>query len=206
MKRRVRPRTQPEIKEFRRRALIDATIESLAENGVANTTVRTICKAAGISPGLLTHYYESKDELMAAAFRDLFTGVTRKVQAAQAQAGDSAYAQLKALPAAIFSAQICTRTNRYAFLTFWHDIRFSKAVRQVNRNLYSDYTGRMQKAFAAAAREHKVEVDAESAAIGFVALIDGLWLELTIDDRVVSGDNAIRLATQFIDRQLGLVG
>ena len=66
MKARTRPRTHPEIQEFRRKALIEATIASLARHGVAHTTVRMICAAAGISSGLLTHYYDSKDELMAA--------------------------------------------------------------------------------------------------------------------------------------------
>ena len=204
MKVQTRPRTHPEIQESRRKALIEATIASLAKHGVANTTVRMICAAAGISHGLLTHYYDSKDELMAAAFRHLFSEVTRKVQKAQAKVADSAYGRLKAMPAAIFSSAVCNATNRHAFLAFWHDIRFSKAVREVNRALYRDYTDRMQALFEAAAAEHGSEIGSESAAIGYVALVDGLWLELSIDDQVVSRERAIEICCEFIDRELGL--
>ncbi len=203
MKVRSRPRTHPEIQEYRRRALIEATIASLAKHGVAHTTVRMICAAAGISSGLLTHYYESKDELMAAAFAHLFGEVTRKVQKLQSKAGDTAYARLKSMPAAIFSTTVCNPTNRHAFLAFWHEIRFSKPVRDVNRMLYSDYTARMQALFTAAAREHGRQVDTESAAIGYIALVDGLWLELSIDDQAVSHERAIRLCCDYIDRALG---
>lgn len=197
-----RPRTHPEIQEFRRKALIEATIASLAKHGVAHTTVRMICSAAGISHGLLTHYYESKDELMAAAFHHLFSEVTRKVQKLQAKAGTSAYARLMSMPPAIFSTSVCNALHRHAFLAFWHEIRFSKPVRDVNRALYSDYTQRMQALFAEAAGEHGREIDVESAAIGYIALIDGLWLELSIDDQVVSRDHAIHLCCRFIDRSL----
>jgi AcrR family transcriptional regulator len=204
MKVRPRPRTHPEIQEFRRKALIEATIASLARHGVAHTTVRMICAAAGISPGLLTHYYESKDELMAAAFAHLFGEVTRKVQKLQAKAGDTAYARLKSMPAGIFSASVCNASNRHAFLAFWHEIRFSKPVRDGNRRLDSDYTARMQALFAAAAAEQGQTIDSESAAIGYIALVDGLWLELSIDDRAVSHERAIHLCCDYIDRALGL--
>lgn len=197
-----RPRTHKEIQEFRRTALMEATIASLAKHGVAHTTVRMICAAAGISHGLMAHYYESKDELMAAAFQHLFSEVTRKVQRLQAKAGEGAYERLRSMPAAIFSASVCNATNRSAFLAFWHDIRFSKPVRDVNRALYRDYTQRMQALFAGAAQDLGREIDTESAAIGYIALIDGLWLELSIDDQVVSRERAIELCCRFIDRAL----
>ncbi len=204
MKVRSRPRTQPEIQEFRRKALIEATIASLARHGVAHTTVRMICGAAGISSGLLGHYYDSKDELMAAAFHHLFSEVTRKVQRLQAKAGDAPYARLKAMPPAIFSTSVCNTLNRHAFLAFWHEIRVSRPVREVNRRLYSDYTQRMQALFTAAAAERGRRIDSESAAIGYIALVDGLWLELSIDDRAVSHERAIALCLAYIDRALGL--
>ena len=48
------------------------------------------------------------------------------------------------------------------------------------------------------------DIDHHSAAIGLVALIDGLWLELSIDDKVVSRGKAIELCLRYIDQQFGL--
>ncbi|MBK5263882.1 MAG: TetR family transcriptional regulator, partial [Alphaproteobacteria bacterium] len=42
-----------EAADFRRQAMIDATAACLAEKGVAGTSVRAICKQAGVSAGLL---------------------------------------------------------------------------------------------------------------------------------------------------------
>jgi TetR/AcrR family transcriptional regulator, transcriptional repressor of bet genes len=51
-----------------------------------------------------------------------------------------------------------------------------------------------------------VDIDHRCAAIGLIALIDGLWLELTIDDKAVSVGKAIDLCLHYIDQQLGLRG
>ena len=38
--------------------------ESFAENGWAGTTIRAVARAAGVDPGLVHHYYGSKDALL----------------------------------------------------------------------------------------------------------------------------------------------
>lgn len=199
-----RPHTQIEINEYRRQALIEGTIRSMAERGVAGTTVRSICSDAGNSRGLIAHYYESKEELIAAAFLHLFTTVSRQVRDAQMRAGGTAVELLKAVPKFIFSPPVFTEMNRSAFLAFWHEIRFNPAVRKVNSKLYLDYTRRMQALFSDAAKECAVEIDVRAAAIGMIALIDGMWLELSIDDKAVSRGKAIEICQRFIEQQLGM--
>ena len=203
MKKRTRPHTQVEINEYRRRLLVEGTIKSMAERGVAGTTVRSICEDAGSSRGLIAHYYANKEELVAEAFRHLFTTVSRHVREAQDRVGGTALDRLKALPKLIFSPPVFTEFNRHAFLAFWHEIRFNPAVRQVNKELYLDYTKRTEANFARAAEECHVSIDYRSAAIGLLALIDGLWLELSIDDKAVSRGKAIELCLRYIDNQLG---
>jgi TetR/AcrR family transcriptional regulator, transcriptional repressor of bet genes len=199
----ARPHTQPEINEYRRQLLVEGTIKSMAERGVGGTTVRSICADAGSSRGLIGHYYASKEELVAEAFRQLFTSVSRSLEG-QVRVGGSAGDRLRAIPRLVFSPPVFTEFNRHAFLAFWHEIRFNPAVREANRELYLDYTRRTQALFGQAAVECKVEIDHRSAAIGLIALIDGLWLELTIDDKAVSVAKAIDLCLHYIDHQLGL--
>ena len=203
MRKRARPRTQVEINEHSRRLLVDGTIKSMAERGVAGTTVRSICDDAGISRGLIAHYYANKEELVAEAFRHLFTTVSRHVREAQDRLGGTELDRLKALPKLIFSPPVFTESNRHAFLAFWHEIRFNPSVRQVNKELYLDYTKRTEANFARAAEQCHVSIDYRSAAIGLLALIDGLWLELSIDDKAVSRGKAIELCSRYIDHQLG---
>ena len=74
--------TTRESADFRRQSLIDATAASLAELGVAGTSVRAICARAGVSPGLLTHYFDGIDDLVAATYRDVTDRVSATLRAA----------------------------------------------------------------------------------------------------------------------------
>ncbi|HKX36099.1 MAG TPA: TetR family transcriptional regulator, partial [Rhizorhapis sp.] len=49
--------------------MIDATAACLAEKGVGGTSVRAICLRAGVSSGLLRHYFDGVDALIAETYR-----------------------------------------------------------------------------------------------------------------------------------------
>lgn len=53
--------------EERRAQLIDTALEVFAEKGVEGTTVKDLSEAAGVAPGLLYHYFRSKEDLLHAA-------------------------------------------------------------------------------------------------------------------------------------------
>lgn len=205
-KKQDRPRTHPEINEFRRRTLIEGTIRSLAEHGVAGTTVRSICEEANSSRGLMNHYFASKEHLLEEAFRYLYELAARQVAKKQRQAGDDPVAQLRALPEAVFSPQVNTPLIRNAFLAFWHEIRFSPMVRQANQRAYRSYLAKTESLFAAAAEARGLSLDARQAAMGLITMIDGYWLALSIYDHLSSRDAAIRCCLNYIETQLGPPG
>jgi TetR/AcrR family transcriptional repressor of bet genes len=202
MSARTRPSTQPEIGEFRRQNLIEGTLRSLATNGIAGTSVRTITAAAGVSHGLARHYFPTKDELLAAAFRYLCDGISEQIRDVERQGDRSARERLKATPRAVFSPPAFNVVNRLAFLEFWHEIRQNQAIRDIQRDLYARYRRRVARLFGEAARDAGVEIDHRAAAIGLIALLDGLWLELSLDDRSISRDQAMRVSDLYIDQQL----
>lgn len=201
---RKRPGTQPEINEFRRLKLMEATIALLAQKGVAGATVRAITSAAGTSHGLIGHYYANKDELLVAALDHLFTTVGQEIAHQVARAGDDPVVRLKAVPRAMFSSQVFTETSRSAFLALWHEVRFNAKVREANKQLYVGYRNRSLNHFREAARKIGTEIDAEGAATGLIALIDGLWLELSIGAGSTTRQKAVALCHDYIDHQLGL--
>src|SRR5258706_4623431 len=61
------PRTQQQRRDGTRRALLDATVESLIEVGFARTTTLEVQRRADASRGALLHHFPSKTELLVAA-------------------------------------------------------------------------------------------------------------------------------------------
>ena len=67
------------MEPIRRRQLIDATIAAIDENGFADATISRISARAGVSTGVVHHYFRNKDDLLEATLRDLANTLRREV-------------------------------------------------------------------------------------------------------------------------------
>lgn len=199
---RPRPRTQHEINAQRRIELIEGAIRSVAANGLAGTTVQTISAAAGASRGLVAHYYGNKGELMLAAYHHLCDTIAQTMGNAARASGNAATARLDAMLCAVFAPPIFEPVKLAAFLTFWHEARTDPQMAAINHELYRDYRAVVARLFDRAAAERGTAIDARQAAIGLIALIDGFWVELTIDPAAFEVDDALGACRAYVDRFL----
>ncbi len=60
------PKVLPAYLENRRQQIIDASAACFARGGFHRTTMHDICSEAGLSPGALYRYFESKEEIILA--------------------------------------------------------------------------------------------------------------------------------------------
>jgi AcrR family transcriptional regulator len=66
-----RPVTRAQQRETTRRALIDATIECLVQDGYAALTTRRIAERAGVAQSTLMHHFATREALLVDAVGDL---------------------------------------------------------------------------------------------------------------------------------------
>src|SRR5919205_1009609 len=64
---------------LRRRQLIEATIASIHEVGLAESSLSRISARAGVSTGIVHHYFQDKAELLESTLRTLGTGLRHAV-------------------------------------------------------------------------------------------------------------------------------
>ncbi|HEV2131000.1 MAG TPA: TetR/AcrR family transcriptional regulator [Longimicrobiaceae bacterium] len=78
--------TNPEMNERMRDAsrarILEHALQLFAERGFDRTSVKLLAESAGISPGLVYHYFRSKDDVLRAIFEES----VQQVQAAFAEA------------------------------------------------------------------------------------------------------------------------
>lgn len=60
------------MEPVRRRQVIDATMECIHKEGMARTSLQRIARYAGITSGLILHYFDGKEGLFEAVYRDLY--------------------------------------------------------------------------------------------------------------------------------------
>jgi AcrR family transcriptional regulator len=201
------PKYRREQPGVRREMLVRAAVDCLAEDGIQGFTIERICKRAGVSRGLINHYFGSKDGLLVEVYRgSLYRMVsTRLAQVADAGSnGDgSPDARLAAIIDATFTPEFFSRSSLRVWLALYGEIAVNPALRKVHRELYGDYRGAIAREIGQIAKTRGVEVDADRLALSFLALVDGLWLEWCLDDKAVKQGETRAAATEMLEAYLG---
>ena len=109
-------RSRKRQREFRKRQLIDATIDRL---GISQTTLARIAAQAGLSQGNVVFHFRSKDALLEQTLRFLDGEYRGNWEQAIAGAGEDPYQQLRAMLEAAFAPHIFTRRKISVWFAFW---------------------------------------------------------------------------------------
>ena len=71
------------LRDERRQQIMDAFTLVLADHGYAGSTMLAIAEKAGLSPGLLHHYYSDKSEMLNELLNDLLKGFRLRIKGIQ---------------------------------------------------------------------------------------------------------------------------
>ena len=77
---------RPSRRAARRRQLVLAFAEVLADHGYAGATIARVAAQAKVAPGLVHHHFDSKEELLHCLLKTLVSGFRRRLN--QIEAGD----------------------------------------------------------------------------------------------------------------------
>lgn len=165
-------------REVRRQQLIDATIETLATRGYAQTTMTDVARTAGVSHGLVNFHFETKENLLAETLLFLAQEYRDNWQEALAAAPHDPAAQLNALIIADFNTRIFTTPKLIAWCAFWGEAQ--------SRPMYQEKCGANDMAYITMLEgvvyrlinEGGYKLDTERAARVIRVTIEGVWMDL----------------------------
>lgn len=164
------------VQPIRRKQLIDATIQAIHRYGYGDATVARIASTAGLSAGIIAHYFGGKNELLAATMRSLLTDLRREAIRRLAQA-DSPLARVEAIVAANFDETQCTPEVVAAWLAFWAQVPHAPELAR----LQGVYRRRLRSDLRHALRQLKLaERDLDELTEVLGSLIDGIWLRAAL--------------------------
>lgn len=183
----------------RRQSLIEACARVLAEKGAAGVSVRAICTEAGVSPGLLRHYFGGISEAMAETYRWTGATIDSALAAAVNAAGPDPRARLLAYLTANFRPPIASPDLLASYVAFWSLTRSDAVVAATRAEVY----GQFRIGLESLIRAYRPDlIDPRLPAIALTALIDGLWLELSLGNAPFSPEEAEALAERWLDSLL----
>jgi len=189
----------------RRVQMLQAALEVISERGYAETRIADVAERAGVSPALVIYYFKTKDQLLTEAIRH-YDDTWYAVGQSQIASLTTAAARLEQLVAmaCLPEADPQPASSWQLWLDFWAQAARNDAVAAVRRK--SDE--RWRDTIAELVREGQDagefrDVDAAAFAIYLTALLDGLTVQIALDDPVVDGQRAFDLTMRFVADQLG---
>jgi len=186
------------MEEIRRRQLIEATIASIHEVGLAESSLSRISARAGVSTGIVHHYFEDKAELLESTLRTLGTSLRRSV-VRRLIAAETPGERLMAVVDGNIGPDQFTPEGVSAWLAFWAQVPTHPRLARVQNVIISRLHDNLVDALRRLGRK-----DAEEIACVTEALIDGLWLRAALSADGPDPVRARRLVLDYLETRLCL--
>jgi AcrR family transcriptional regulator len=201
------PAPATENNEARRIEMLRAAAELICERGFGDTRIADVAKRAGVSSALVIYYFGTRDRLLVDALRfseESFYEAAEKMLAEVTSLRERLSLLIKWTCVPEADNEIPGAWGLWFDLwaqAFRHD-----EVRAGRVELDARWRRMIVDAIksAEASDELDVEVDARLFALEFSALLDGLSIQVALDDPEVDSDLAYKLAMRFAERELYL--
>lgn len=186
------------IEKIRRAELTAAALETLAEHGFSGTTVSRVAERAGMSHGLVHHYFKSKADLLEAAMRQLNAHSREQVLERVGRA-NTPRAKLTAVVEALFPHDLFERGFAQTWLAFCGEAAFAPAYARIQRVMFR----RMQSNVSWYLRALLPAAEVEAAARTICMLSHGTWLRCALDERPITRAEAVTQMHGLLEALLG---
>jgi TetR/AcrR family transcriptional repressor of bet genes len=186
-------------KEERQQQLIQATIRSVARNGLSDTTMATVSSEAGLSQGIINLHFQSKERLLVETLRYIADGYRVAWEKAIEGAGPSPAEQLAALVAVDFKQPVCDRNKLAVWFAFWGESKARPTYRKICAQRDMAYRNELVQLCEQLIEEGGYEgLNADSVAAGLSAMTSGLWLDLLTNPRSMSREQARQICMAYL--------
>lgn len=194
-----------EPEAVRQQDLIAATLDSIAELGLAGATVREVALRAGVTPGLIRRYFDNKERLVSAAYKQF---IAELIAAAEAGCGNgSALSRLAGLVRASVTAPVADGRTLSIWASFIGTVHSDPVMAAVHREGYQAFRDLIERLVGEAMAEQGIRIGKQQVlqkAIVINALLDGLWIEISMGGDDFSKLDVVRIALDSVATVLGI--
>ena len=191
----------------RHREILDAAARVITDRGLAETRISDIAEQAGVSPGLILYYFESKDRLLSEALTfandQFYLRMSREIRRIP-----SAREQLRRLIDLSVPGYLPDygRLDEWAlWIEVW--VRALRDTDMAKDREVLDQRWRSQIADIVrggqASGEFSSTLDPEDLSLRIAALIDGLAIQVIMNDSLVSSERMHRTMVEVAAQTLG---
>ncbi|MCC5969023.1 MAG: TetR family transcriptional regulator C-terminal domain-containing protein [Pararhodobacter sp.] len=167
-------------KAHHRNLLIQATGEAVMNHGVRGTTIDRIQQISGLSRGMISLHFGSKENLLLALIEQLAEEYTENWRAAVDHGGEDPAGRLLALMRADFAPAVLNRRN----MVIWFAFRAETPANPQYRPFVDSRESNFRQALTETCRTLSGpgnEALADQRAYALTALLEGMWADFHLN-------------------------
>jgi len=181
------------IREIRREALSQAALDALIQYGIRGTTLDRVAKLAGVTKGIVLHYYGDKDALFEGVQRKAYSLLRDCVSELLHQA-DTPEERLYAVLVGNFASPVFHQQICHAWINLCADVPHNTQSQRIQTVVHA----RIRSNLISALKDMIPADDVQRTATQITALIDGVWLRASLQIDPMSGDDGLDLVDQAV--------
>jgi AcrR family transcriptional regulator len=193
----------------RREQLLRSALQVIVARGYADTRIADVAEHAGTSPALVIYYFKTRDQLLTEALRysedGWYAAGTQRLTAIPTAVGRlTELIALTCLP----GTDPAARTEWLLWLDLWALSPRNPGVATVRRTFDERWRETISSTVLSGQEsgEFSTAVDAAEFAVTLSALLDGMAVQIALEDPDVPPSRAYDLAVRFAAGQLGFTG
>ena len=186
----------------RREAIISAALAVMQRRGIAATTVRDVAGELGTSSGLIHHYFDSMDDLLAVAFARAAEEDLAITEAAVAS-GSTPVERLRLFFDTY--ARVESDAGMQLWLDAWAEAARRPALQKSSRMLNERWQQLLRSIIDEGRETGRMTcTDPDAAAWRILSLLDGLTLQSVAHGDVITIDQASQWSRRAAEEELSL--
>ena len=163
--------------DTQRRAIADAAIRVIGDGGLENARLRDVARAAGVTTGAVTHYFDGKDEVLLAALDEMVRRILEQEIALPGtmRRGEAVFE----LAYAILPLDEASRNDWRVWMAFWGRAVADERMRARHRDYYVRMIGQLAEGLTGVGGLSPERANQLADAV--VAAIDGVGARATLE-------------------------
>ena len=184
----------------RRQQLILATMRCISKVGLSSVTMAQVTKEAGLSRGIANLHFERKENLLIETLRFVTDEYNRgQAEILDAATFSSAAEQLAALVQFQFSRSVTEATKMAVWFAFYGEATSRPTYQKICADSDARAARSVRALFTQLGTMQEALVDVGAVTDGYIALIDGLWLNILLAPQKMTRAKAKRVARTFLE-------
>jgi AcrR family transcriptional regulator len=193
---------RPHVEEERRQQILEATWHVIAVSGFRSLRLSDVAKRAGVSSGMIHYYFDTKHDLLKAAFERYYEHSMGRRQWVM-DTGKGPLELLKLTVESYLPVEDETLEGWHVWSELWVEGLQEPDLRELNEDFYGQWR-RLVAGIIRDGQDAGVIRDGSATELAnmLIAMIDGLAIQVLLGSRSMTAERMRATCVAFIDEML----